>query len=78
MEYLERVESFVHVIFPQKVSDEIVNNLEPSDMLGLVVDFFLCRLARHYTFPEGASHESLEFVDIVKTVLEVVEIVDGF
>ena len=59
MDYLERVESFVHIIFPQEISDEVVNDLQPSDMFGLIVHFLLCRFARYYTFPEGASHESL-------------------
>jgi len=65
MRYLERVESFVHVIFPQEISDKVINYFQPSNMFGLIVDLFLCHFPRYNTFSECASHKSFQLVDII-------------
>lgn len=45
-------------------------------MLGLVVQNLRIIIALDLRLPEGATHEAFKLFDILKTVLEIVEIVD--
>ena len=45
-------------------------------MLGLVVQNLRIIIALDLRLPEGAAHQALKLFDILKTVLEIVEIVD--
>lgn len=47
-------------------------------MLGLVVQNLRIIIALDLRLPECASHQALKLLDILKTVLEIVEIVDVF
>jgi hypothetical protein len=59
MDYLKSIECFVHSIADEKISDKIINNFQPLEVLGLVDLRFFLELAVVSGFFECAAHKCL-------------------
>lgn len=55
--YLKGIKRLFHIIFPQKIPNKVINNLQPSNMSRLIINFLLHCFSRHYTLSERASHQ---------------------
>lgn len=72
--YLKRIECLGHAIPGEEVPDEIVDNLQPSDMFGLIIPLSLNLSRGHNGLPEGTSHQSIKFPYIFKTILQIIQL----
>lgn len=63
-------------MFGQEIADIVINHLKSSHMLGLVVQNLRIIITLYLRLSESATHQALELFDILKTVLEIIEIVN--
>lgn len=78
MTHLEGVECLCHAVPVEEVSNVVIDYFQSAHMFGLVILDLRFIVAMQLCLAEGATHQSLQFVDIFQTVLEFIQIVDVF
>lgn len=73
---MEGIESFAHVVADQKISYVVVDDLQSANVLGLEVLGLFIVLGGHLRALEGATHKTFQFLDVIKTILQILQLVD--
>lgn len=73
---MEGIERFGHVVADEEISYVVVDDLQSTDMLGLEVLGLFVVLGGQLGALEGAAHETFQFLDVIETVLQILQFVD--